>query len=76
MRKEWEQYSKTASIEYYNKIFSLNTFHRRLLNHRLLPNIFLTKSKKYQLYNILGCESHYETVLEDLTNNVANDRNI
>jgi len=76
LRQEWEHYSKSASNEYYNKIFSFNTFHRRLLNHRLLPNIFLTKNKKYQLYNILGCESHYETVLEDLTITITNDRNI
>jgi hypothetical protein len=76
LRKEWEHYSKNTSFEYYNKIFSINTFHRRLLNHRILPNFFLTKNKKYQLYNILGCESHYETLLEDLTNIVENDRNL
>lgn len=76
LRKQWEQYSKIASIEYYNKIFSLNSFHRRLLNHSFLKNIFLTKYKKFQLYNIFGCESHYETILEDLTNTVENDRTI
>lgn len=76
LKLEWRNIVFIQHKSIFNNIFSLNQFHRRILNKGFLPNFFYSRRIKYILYNILICESHYETVANYLINTIEDDRNI
>lgn len=76
LKLEWKNIVFIQHKGVFNNLFALNKFHRRILNKGLLPNFFYSRRIKYILYNILICESHYETIANYLINNIEDDRNI
>ena len=64
LRKKWVEYVENQEHAYLRHIFIKNSFVKKLVNRKILPeNLFINENHKVLLSNLIRCETHREIIL-------------